>query len=162
MCCKASAVQVAGRTLKLVRACSRSTCNSAKGRRSHEHRECAPRRAGFFPPVVPLVLRGVNRGEGWHQLRGWPINWFLQLDPLVALGTLLTTNRFYAGLIWALVTIALTILLGRFFCGWVCPFGSLHQFVGWAGRRRRKHAERVALNQYRGAQVLKYYCLPRS
>ena len=98
-------------------------------------------------------------GEGWHQLRGWPINWFLQLDPLVALGTVLTTNRFYAGLIWALVTIALTILLGRFFCGWVCPFGSLHQFVGWAGRRGRKHAERVALNQYRGAQVLKYYLL---
>jgi polyferredoxin len=98
-------------------------------------------------------------GERWHQLRGWPINWFLQLDPLVALGTLLTTNKIYAGLIWALLTIALTILLGRFFCGWVCPFGALHQFVGWAGRRRRKHAERVALNQYRGAQVLKYYLL---
>ena len=98
-------------------------------------------------------------GEGWHQLRGWPINWFLQLDPLVALGTLLTTKTIYAGLIWALVTVALTILVGRFFCGWVCPFGALHQFAGWLGRRRRKHAERVALNQYRGAQVLKYYLL---
>ena len=98
-------------------------------------------------------------GERWHQLRGWPINWFLQLDPLVALGTLLTTRTLYAGLIWALLTISLTILLGRFFCGWVCPFGALHQFVGWVGRRRRKHAERVALNQYRGAQTLKYYLL---
>ncbi|MGD0615499.1 MAG: 4Fe-4S binding protein, partial [Verrucomicrobiota bacterium] len=98
-------------------------------------------------------------GERWNQLRGWPIDWFLQLDPLVALGTLLTTKTLYAGLIWALLTIALTILLGRFFCGWVCPFGALHQFVGWAGRCRRKHAERVALNQYRGAQVLKYYLL---
>jgi len=98
-------------------------------------------------------------GERWHQLRGWPINWFLQLDPLVALGTLLTTETLYAGLLWALLTIALTILLGRFFCGWVCPFGALQQFVGWLGRRQRKHTERVALNQYRGAQVLKYYLL---
>ena len=98
-------------------------------------------------------------GEHWHQLRGWPVNWFLQLDPLVALGTLLTTKTLYAGLIWALLTIALTILLGRFFCGWVCPFGALHQFIGWLGRRRRKHVERVALNQYRGAQAIKYYLL---
>ena len=96
--------------------------------------------------------------RGW-QLRGWPVNWLLELDPLVALGTLLTTKTIYAGLIWALVTVALTILVGRFFCGWVCPFGALHQFIGWLGRRRKKHAERVALNQYRRGQVIKYYIL---
>ena len=62
-------------------------------------------------------------GDRWWQLRGWPINWLLQLDPLVALGTLLTTKTLYAGLIWALVTVALTVMLGRFFCGWVCPWG---------------------------------------
>ena len=32
-------------------------------------------------------------GEKWWQLRGWPVNWFLQLDPLVALGTILTTTN---------------------------------------------------------------------
>ena len=32
-------------------------------------------------------------GERWWQLRGWPVNWLLQLDPLVALGTLLTTEN---------------------------------------------------------------------
>ena len=98
-------------------------------------------------------------GDRWWQLRGWPINWLLQLDPLVALGTLLTTRTIYAGLLWALATVALTILLGRFFCGWVCPFGALHQFTGWLGRRRKKHAERVAVNQYRKGQVIKYYIL---
>ena len=98
-------------------------------------------------------------GDRWWQLRGWPINWLLQLDPLVALGTLLTTRTNYAGLLWALVTVALTILLGRFFCGWICPFGALHQFTGWLGRRRKKHAERVAVNQYREGQVVKYYIL---
>ena len=26
-----------------------------------------------------------------------------------------------------------TLFIGRFFCGWVCPFGALHQFTGWLG-----------------------------
>lgn len=98
-------------------------------------------------------------GDRWFQLRGWPVNWFLQLDPLVALGTALTTRTLYSGLIWALVTIVLTVFLGRVFCGWICPFGALHQFVGWLGKRRRKHAERVAVNQFHPAQRLKYYIL---
>lgn len=98
-------------------------------------------------------------GERWWQLRGWPVNWLLQLDPLVALGTLLATHKLYAGLLWAVATVALTIVLGRFFCGWVCPFGTLHQAAGWLGRRRRKHAEQVATNQYHWAQTIKYYVL---
>ena len=47
---------------------------------------------------------------------------------------LLTTGTLYAGLLWALVTVVLTILLGPFFCGWVCPFGTLHQFCGFSGQ----------------------------
>ena len=27
-------------------------------------------------------------GVDWRQLRGWPVNWFLQLDPLTAIGTM--------------------------------------------------------------------------
>ncbi|MCE5334256.1 MAG: 4Fe-4S binding protein [Desulfobacteraceae bacterium] len=98
-------------------------------------------------------------GISFWQLRGWPVNWFLQLDPLVALGTLLTTRTIYAGLIWALATIALTLLLGRFFCGWVCPFGSLHHFVGYLGSRNRTIKDRVAANRPLGAQKIKYYVL---
>jgi polyferredoxin len=98
-------------------------------------------------------------GERWFQWRGWPVNWILQLDPLVALGTLLTTKTIYSGLLWGAATIALTVLLGRFFCGWICPFGALHQIVGWLGRRWKKHAQRVAMNQFRPAQVIIYYLL---
>ena len=80
-------------------------------------------------------------------------------DPLIALGTILTTRTLYAGLAWAGVTVALSVVLGRFFCGWLCPFGTLHQLFGWVGRRKRKFAERVAVNQYHPAQVIKYYLL---
>jgi len=113
----------------------------------------------FFFALFAWFCVVTTVGDHWWQLRGWPVNLFLQLDPLVALGTLLTTKTIYAGLLWALATVVLTILLGRFFCGWVCPFGVLHQFIGWLGRRRKKHAERVAMNQYRNGQVIKYYIL---
>ena len=68
-------------------------------------------------------------GDRWWQLRGWPVNWIIQLDPLVGLATLLSTRTLYAGLLWGLVTVVLTIIFGRFFCGWVCPFGALHHLV---------------------------------
>ena len=98
-------------------------------------------------------------GAEWWQLRGWPVNWFLQLDPLVALGTMLTTGTLYAGLAWGLVTIMLTMLLGRFFCGWVCPFGTLHHLTGCFGKRAKSASARVAINQYHQHQSLKYYLL---
>lgn len=98
-------------------------------------------------------------GTEWWQLRGWPVNWLLQLDPLVAIGTLLTTQTLYIGLLWALATVVLTIVFGRFFCSWVCPFGTIHHVVGYAWRRTKNFAERVELNRYHPAQTLKYYLL---
>ena len=98
-------------------------------------------------------------GEQWWQLRGWPVNWLIQLDPLVGLATLLSTRTLYAGLLWGLLTVVLTILLGRFFCGWICPFGTLHQFVGFLGKRKRPNAEKIKLNQYNRLQNLKYWIL---
>ena len=89
----------------------------------------------FFLLLFLWLCLVSSPGIQWWQLRGWPVNWFLQLDPLVALGVLLTEQTLYAGLLWAVVTVVLTILLGRFFCGWVCPFGTIHQFFGFLGKR---------------------------
>ncbi len=98
-------------------------------------------------------------GKSFWQLGGWPVNWFLQLDPLIASGTILTTRTLYAGLLWAVLTVALTAIFGRFFCGWVCPFGTLHHLVGRLGSRGRSVRERIALNRYRESQKVKYYVL---
>ena len=91
----------------------------------------------FFLILFVWFCLAATLGERWFQLRGWPVNWIIQLDPLVGLGTLLTTRTLYAGLVWGLATVVLTILLGRFFCGWLCPFGTIHQFVGFLARRKR-------------------------
>jgi ferredoxin len=98
-------------------------------------------------------------GSSWWQLRGWPINWFLQLDPLVGLGVLLATHTLYAGLLWGLATLVLTLFLGRFFCGWLCPMGALQQFVGYLGQLKQKPARNIAGNQPHKAQSIKYWLL---
>jgi polyferredoxin/NAD-dependent dihydropyrimidine dehydrogenase PreA subunit len=49
-------------------------------------------------------------------------NFFLRFDPLI----LLTQRRLFAGLVIpALLVLLLTFVLGRFFCGWMCPLGGL-------------------------------------
>lgn len=98
-------------------------------------------------------------GTRWWQLRGWPVNWFLELDPLIGLGTLLSTGTVYSGLAWGLATLTLTVVLGRVFCGWICPFGTLHQFIGYLSWRKRSVARNLRANRYRPAQSIKYYVL---
>ena len=98
-------------------------------------------------------------GDKLWQLRGWPVDLFLWLDPLAAIGTALTTHTLYRPLLWALATIVLTIILGRFFCGWLCPFGAIHQFVGYLANRKKTTAQKIRLNKYRKAQSIKYFIL---
>ncbi len=113
----------------------------------------------FFLLLFIWLCAVSTLGTEWWQLRGWPVNVFLQFDPLTALGTLMSTGRVYAGLWLAVITTVLTIFFGRFFCGWVCPFGSLHQAVGYLGKLGRTHHEWLELNRYRRAQAIKYYIL---
>ena len=112
----------------------------------------------FFLMFVWFCIVSTTGEEFWR-LRGWPINWFMQLDPLVAIGTVLTTHTLYWPLLWALATIVLTIIFGRFFCSWVCPFGSIHHFAGFLGNRKRTTKQRIQVNRYRKAQCVKYIIL---
>jgi polyferredoxin/ferredoxin len=113
----------------------------------------------FFLVVFLWFCVTATLGENWWQLRGWPINWLLELDPLTALATALATGTFYYPLAWSLVAILLTLFLGRFFCGFACPLGALNQFTGWLARRGLNLADRVEANRHRRAQAWKYYLL---
>ncbi len=113
----------------------------------------------FFLALFLWFCITATLGAAWWQLRGWPINWLLELDPLTALATALATGTFYAPFTWALVTILLTLFLGRFFCGFACPLGTINQFTGWLGRRGLNPAGRVEDNRHRRPQSWKYYLL---
>jgi len=113
----------------------------------------------FFFTLFVWFCIVTTYGDKFWQLRSWPVNLFLSLDPLVALGTILTTHSLYWPLLWALLTVILTIIFGRFFCSWLCPFGSIHHFFGYLGSRNRTAAQKIKLNKYRKAQSIKYFIL---
>jgi polyferredoxin len=92
------------------------------------------------------------------RLGGYPVSRILEMDPLVTLSTALATGYVYRFLGWSLLILAVTLLFGRVFCNWVCPYGTLHQFVGWLFNTR-KPADRWASNRYRQIYFLKYAIL---
>ena len=64
-------------------------------------------------------------------------NIFFRFDPLAALTTMLAARAWLAPFALAFITVGLTLVLGRVWCGWICPLGTL---LGWlrfpaAGRR---------------------------
>ena len=107
----------------------------------------------FFGLFVFLVLANSVSFIG-----GYSVEWFLGLDPLIAVSTALAAHSLYPTLIWAVPLILLTLVLGRFFCGWICPMGAMHHFFGWVGRLRRA-PDRVKLNLPHEVYTLKYYIL---
>ncbi len=62
--------------------------------------------------------------SGADQLPGGE-NIFFRLDPLVGSAAMLAGRQFLAAFWPAAVVVALTLVFGRFFCGWVCPLGTL-------------------------------------
>lgn len=55
-----------------------------------------------------------------------PSDLFLKADPLVAVITMLSSHRFIFGFIWLSATlVVISLFLGRVFCGWVCPLGTI-------------------------------------
>jgi MauM/NapG family ferredoxin protein len=56
-------------------------------------------------------------------------NIFSRFDPLMALVAMVGGKSFIANMIPALITIVVTLLLGRVWCGWICPLGTvLHAY----------------------------------
>jgi MauM/NapG family ferredoxin protein len=100
----------------------------------------------FFYLLLRLAESGATR-PSWTGL-------FFYLDPLFLWVSLLA-RPFLRVFLLALAPLLLTLLLGRFFCGWVCPFGALNQFVTWLGSRRPQKVIAVE----RGPLRLKYVLL---
>lgn len=67
----------------------------------------------------------------WHA----PVlEWFSRLDPWVLFSHLRWQHSIPAWGWLPLLTLVVTLLLGRVFCGWLCPFGALLMLVDKAGR----------------------------
>jgi polyferredoxin len=92
------------------------------------------------------------------RLGGNPVSLFLEIDPLVGITTALSTHTLYRWLWRGLWILIATLILGRVFCGWICPFGTIHHFVGWLFRVGRNRV-RIDRNRYLVGFQLKYLLL---
>src|SRR3974377_1255701 len=75
----------------------------------------------FFLLFLFLFLKAEYGGQ---DILAWPVDLFFRFDPLILLTNLLTLSPLVKGLLWSLVFVGLTVVCGRFFCGWVCPLGT--------------------------------------
>jgi MauM/NapG family ferredoxin protein len=75
-----------------------------------------------------------------------PVDLFLRTDPLVMAGTWISARTMVPGLWLAGAILALTLILGRFFCAMVCPMGTTldaaERLVG-AGRHRKNSGRKL-------------------
>ena len=90
--------------------------------------------------------------------RAVPFTVFHHADPLSAVGVTFASGTLPGSLAWAVALIGLTLLLGRVFCGWVCPLGTLQQLASWLLSPRSRR-ESLRVNRYRRWYALKYYVL---
>ncbi len=54
-----------------------------------------------------------------------PSEIFLQSSPLAAVTVFLTSRSLFAPMLLSVVVLILSLVLGRIFCGWVCPLGTI-------------------------------------
>jgi polyferredoxin len=92
------------------------------------------------------------------QLRA-PVRLFFEWDPLVAVVNALASHALYRGLLWSLLILVPTLFLGRFFCGWICPMGTLQHLVGNMPSETKRGKQRIEANRYKRWQTGKYVVL---
>ena len=113
----------------------------------------------FVLHVCNTEYRGSVHSGGAEIRLAFPVRLLLDFDPLIAITNALATRALYQGLLWSLTILIPTLLLGRFFCGWMCPLGTLHHFFSNLKSDKKRGPQRIALNRYKNWQALKYYLL---
>jgi polyferredoxin len=102
----------------------------------------------FFAVFILLVIMS-HRG-------GWPagsVNLFMRLDPLIFQANIISARTLLAGSAVVAFTILLTLATGRSWCGWICPLGSL---LDWITPGYKQTAGKKVPEKLRG---IKYFLL---
>ena len=88
----------------------------------------------FFLLFVYLFLAAHYTGEDYISSTAQR---FFHFDPLLALVTIVSARALTAFFLFSLITVVMTLLLGRVFCGWVCPLGAVHQFFSFVFKKTK-------------------------
>jgi polyferredoxin len=94
------------------------------------------------------------------QQEEWPagvINLPFRLDPLVMIAHLLASRAFLAGSALALIVVILTLVVGRAWCGWLCPLGTILDIFSFSRPNLQSRQESKPIPQ--GWRSVKYIIL---
>ena len=107
-----------------------------------------------FSLWVTLILSTHYPMDNWIA-KHIPVSLLLRIDPLAMT---VVSGGLRVGvtiLLLGFVTLGVSLLLGRVFCGWICPLGAIFDFYGWFLRKMRVKFEGPSPSWYR----LKFYLL---
>lgn len=109
---------------------------------------------GWFLLFCYLFLQTV-----YHPINqaGRGVDLFFNLDPLVAVNSWLASHVVVRAMLLSLATLGVTLICGRWFCGWICPFGALHNFL--TSLRGGRAKQKIDTGLYTRWHKLKYYFL---
>ena len=108
----------------------------------------------LFLVLFLWLLAGLAAGD----VRNLPFSAFHHFDALTAVGVVFSSATLPRALGWGAVLLLLTVVFGRFFCGWICPLGTLQQLSSWLLSPRSRR-ENLRVNRYRRWYAIKVYLL---
>lgn len=110
-----------------------------------------------FIQVLSLLLFSTFFVFATYKLPDWlPADIYLRLDPLLGMNAVFAAREIIGRALWALITIGATLVIGRFFCAYVCPMGVSIDFLDFLFFRKTKRPGLKAESSFRKA---KYFLL---
>ena len=107
--------------------------------------------------ALSLLLFSVLFFLANYKLADWfPADIYLRLDPLLGLNAVIASREMIGRALWSLLLVGATLVVGRFFCAFVCPMGASIDFLDHLLFRRKK---RSALRADSGLRRVKYILL---
>ena len=108
---------------------------------------------GRILQALSLLLFSTLFALATYKLPDWlPADIYLRLDPLLGLNAIFAGREIIGRALWALVTIGATVVIGRFFCAYVCPMGVSIDFLDFLLFRKKKRQNLKAESSLRKAK----------
>ncbi len=70
-------------------------------------------------------------------------DFFFYMNPFLFVLNFFSTQTITGLFLLSLIPLFLTLIFGRFFCGWICPLGTINHFFSWLFRRKKRKVENV-------------------
>ncbi len=88
----------------------------------------------------------------------YPATFFFQIDPLTSISSLASGHVWIKGFAWGIGLLTATFFFGRFFCGFICPFGTIHHMVSTV-KPALKGRRMMEANEKKSSRRFKYFLL---